>query len=62
MISCGSGSGVFGGGDNETTNDHNINIFSGGFNSDRDFGDDFDGDSDNTGKRDDDVLEGGRRR
>ena len=49
-------------GDDEMTNNDSNNVFSGGFNSDGDFGDDFDGDGSNFEGLDDDDLKGVRRR
>ena len=49
-------------GDDEMTNDDSSNVFSGGFDSNDDFGDDFDGAGGNSDGLDDDDLEGVRRR
>ena len=49
-------------GDDEMTNNNSNNIFSDRFDSVVNFGDGFDGEGGNSDERDDDGLEGGRRR
>ena len=49
-------------GDDKMANYDNNNVFNSGFDSDSDFSDDFGGDGSKSGGREDDGLEGGRKR